>query len=394
METFASSKHPLPFYAVIVAAGSGQRLGGELPKQYQKIGDKAILRHTLETFLACPGLQRLCVVINPEHRSLYDDAISGLDLPEPVTGGNDRKESVYNGLIEFSELPSDAIILIHDAARPLVTGAEIENLAAEAARQQAATLAAPVADTLKYPKDGYVDRNDLWAIQTPQGFHYGLLRRAHEQASKDTTVTDDTGLVAALGHDIAFVPGSRRNFKITTQEDMEMAQNLLAPAPNYETRTGFGYDVHAFTDGNNVRLCGIDIPHNKKLKGHSDADAGLHALTDALLGTIGAGDIGHYFPPSDPQWKDADSALFLEKAVALVTDRGGKITNFDLTLICEEPKIGPHRDAMQQRIAAICGVKPDRVGIKATTNEKLGFLGRGEGIAAQAVATVRFLCND
>jgi len=198
------------------------------------------------------------------------------------------------------------------------------------------------------------------------------------------TATDDTMLVAALGHEIKLVPGSRGNFKITTMDDLKMAEKLMPRI----ARTGFGYDVHAFTDGDKVRLCGVDIPHNKALAGHSDADAGLHAITDALLGAIAAGDIGQHFPPSDPQWKGADSAVFLKKAVEMVRARGGEIVNIDLTIICEAPKIGPHREKMQARVAEICDIKPDRVGIKATTTEGLGFTGRGEGIAAQAVAAI------
>ncbi|MCB9991472.1 MAG: bifunctional 2-C-methyl-D-erythritol 4-phosphate cytidylyltransferase/2-C-methyl-D-erythritol 2,4-cyclodiphosphate synthase [Rhodospirillales bacterium] len=391
MEISASSKQVVPFYAVIVAAGSGTRLGGETPKQYQKISGKAILRHTLERFLSSPGLQEIRVVINPDHRTLYNEAVQGLDLPEPISGGKDRNNSVFNGINSFSNPKNNDTILIHDAARPLVSADEIIALVQKAAETGAATLASPVTDTQKYDGGAYVDRGNLWAIQTPQGFHYDLLLRAHQAAGEtNASCTDDTGLVAATGKEIAFVPGSRQNIKITTPEDMDMAQKLLGPSPQTDIRTGFGYDVHAFTEGNVVRLCGVDIPHTHKLKGHSDADVGLHALTDALLGTIGAGDIGTYFPPSAPQWKDVDSAVFLQKAVEMIREKGGTINNVDLTLICEAPKIGPHREAMQQKIAQICGLETDRIGLKATTNEKLGFLGREEGIAAHAVATVRF----
>lgn len=391
METSASSKNPVPFHALIAAAGSGVRLGSDVPKQYLKINGKAILRHTLERFLACPGLQSLRVIIDPVHKRLYDDTVQGLNLPGPVNGGKERKDSVLNGLRSFHDIKKEEIILIHDAARPLLSPDHIQAAAAAATVQKAATLATPVTDTQKYAAGAYIDRNGLWAVQTPQAFEYGLLMEAHNKAG-DAAYTDDTALVAALGHEIALVPGPRANIKITTAEDLLIAQKLLAPA--YETRTGFGYDVHAFEEGHTVRLCGVDIPYTKKLKGHSDADAGLHALTDALLGTIGAGDIGTHFPPSDPQWKNKDSAVFLQKAIELVTQRGGRLINLDLTLICEEPKIGPHRPAMQSRLAALTGLTEDRIGLKATTSEKLGFLGRGEGVAAQAVASVKFPAEE
>jgi len=388
MEISASPKDNISFYAVIAAAGSGERLGGSVPKQYQRISGKAILRHTLEVFLSCPGLRELCVVIDPKHRALYDEAVSGLSLPEPVAGGKQRKDSVYNGLNYFSHVNKEEIILFHDAARPLVAAREIEAVATAAHEKGAATLAAPVTDTQKYASGAYVERKDLWAIQTPQGFRHSLIRQAHEAANDGTEYTDDTALLASLGHRAELVAGSRANIKITTQDDMDFARRLME-AGAFETRTGFGYDVHAFTEGGKVRLCGVDIPHTKSLAGHSDADVGLHAITDALLGAIGEADIGQHFPPSDPQWKDKDSAIFLQRAVELVGKKQGRIVNLDLTLICEEPKIGPHREKMQRRVAQICGIAPGRVGIKATTTEKLGFTGRGEGIAAQAVATVR-----
>ncbi len=388
MEISASSKSPAPFYALIAAAGSGLRLGGEVPKQYQKINGKAILRHTLDAFLSCPELQELCVVIDSAHKSLYEDAIKGLDLPAPIEGGAERKDSIINGLGYFSNLKNEDTILIHDAARPFITPDHIQAVAVSAKNTGATTLAVPVTDTQKYSRGDYIDRKDLWTIQTPQGFHYGIIMQAHKQANDDINYTDDSSLVASIGREIDLVPGLRSNIKITTQDDMILAEKLLL-APPYEARTGFGYDVHAFEEGDHVRLCGVDIPHNKSLKGHSDADVGLHALTDALLGTIGGGDIGHHFPPSEPQWKNVDSALFLRKSVDMLVEKGGIINNLDLTLICEEPKIGPHREAMQKHIADICGIDMSRINIKATTTEKLGFTGRGEGIAAQAVATVK-----
>ena len=381
MEISASDKFATPFYALIAAAGCGARLGGETPKQYLKIGGKAVLRHTIEVFLTCPGLRGLKVIISPAHEPLYREAVDGLSLPEFVTGGDNRKESVFNGLNGFSRLKSNDVILIHDAARPFIRKEQIESVVQAAHSGGAATLALPVADTLKREAGEYLDRDGLYALQTPQGFHYGVIKKAHERSGH---YTDDTGLVAALGHKIKLVPGSRENFKITTMDDLMMAKKFLPRT----TRTGTGFDVHAFTTGNKVRLCGVDIPHNKSLAGHSDADAGLHALTDALLGAIAAGDIGQHFPPSDPQWKGADSAVFLKKAVEMVHARGGEIVNLDVTLICEAPKVGPHREKMQARVAEICGIKPDQVGIKATTTEGLGFTGRGEGIAVQATAAI------
>ncbi|HEY8192275.1 MAG TPA: bifunctional 2-C-methyl-D-erythritol 4-phosphate cytidylyltransferase/2-C-methyl-D-erythritol 2,4-cyclodiphosphate synthase [Alphaproteobacteria bacterium] len=384
MEISASDIPATPFYAVIAAGGSGSRLGGDVPKQYVKIGGKAILRRTVEAFLACPGLNGLVVVIDPAYRSLYEEAVKGLILRPFVASGTERKSSVYNGLLSFSDIADSDVVLIHDAARPFIDPVQIASVVHTACDHQAATLAIPVSDTPYHAdNNNYVNRNGLWAIQTPQAFHYGLIMKAHAQAGE---YTDDSSLVAALGHEIKLVPGSRENFKITTMDDLQMAQKLLPRS----TRTGMGFDVHAFTAGNKVRMCGVDIPHTHALAGHSDADAGLHALTDALLGAIAAGDIGKHFPPSDPKWKGVDSAVFLRHAVEMVHARGGEITNLDLTIICEAPKIGPHREEMQARIAEICGITPGQVGIKATTTEGLGFTGRGEGIAAQAVVTILF----
>lgn len=382
-----SAKAPTPFHVLIAAGGSGTRLSAATSKQYMEINGAPILRHTLNAFLSCPGLQSLRVIIDPTHRALYDAATRGLNLPPPISGGANRKESVFNGLRALSEIGSKDIVLIHDAARPFVGRNDILAVAAAAAQYGAATLATPVSDTLRRDHDSAtVDRTGLWAVQTPQGFHYDLIARAHQELAADNHFTDDAGMVTALGAPMEIVPGPRRNYKITTPDDMELAKQIMSN--NKQTRTGLGFDVHAFEPGAAVRLCGVDISFDRKLAGHSDADVGLHALTDALLGALAAGDIGQHFPPSDPQWKNADSALFLAHAVKMVHERGGHIINVDITLICEAPKIGPHRESMQNRVAALCGIEPDRVGIKATTTEGLGFTGRGEGIAAQAVATV------
>jgi 2-C-methyl-D-erythritol 4-phosphate cytidylyltransferase / 2-C-methyl-D-erythritol 2,4-cyclodiphosphate synthase len=388
MEISASNSSAPAFYALIAAAGSSARMGCETPKQYRKIKGKTVLRHTLETFLSCPGLKEIRVIIDPSHKTLYQNSVVGLQLPDPVIGGDTRNISVYNGIKSLSHVKHSDFVLIHDAARPFIKTEEILAVTRALQNSTAATLAAPVSDTLRRDDGEYVDRSGLWAVQTPQGFHYGLIRKAHE-TSKSRNVTDDTALVAAMGEDVKIVEGSRRNFKITTPQDWDMAQRLMEGRAGVP-RTGFGFDVHAFDPNRKgpLRLCGVDVPHSHALAGHSDADVGLHALTDALLGAIACGDIGQHFPPSDPQWKGSDSAVFLEHAMRLVEKAGGRIANLDITIICEAPKVGPHRTAMQSRIAEICGITPAQVGVKATTTEGLGFTGRGEGIAAQAVATV------
>jgi 2-C-methyl-D-erythritol 4-phosphate cytidylyltransferase/2-C-methyl-D-erythritol 2,4-cyclodiphosphate synthase len=376
------------FHVLIPAAGSGTRAGLSIPKQYRRIGGKMILRHTLEKFIGIQGLKSIRVIIDPEHAQWYGEAVQGLDIAPPVFGARTRKQSVYNGLSVFTRSENDDLVLIHDAARPFVSLESIQTLLATMNKSIAATLAAPVADTLVDNDYNRYDRDRISAVQTPQAFKIGVLKKAHEFYRNDDRFTDDAGLIAAIGEHVTLVTGSRDNFKITTNEDMAMAERLLAP--QRENRTGFGYDVHAFdpAPATKIRLGGIDIPYHQKLLGHSDADVVLHALTDALLGTIGDGDIGQLFPPSDAQWKNADSEIFLKEAVRRVRARDGQIIHADITLIAEAPKIGPHREAMQARIARMLGISPDRVGLKATTSEGLGFTGRKEGIVAQAVATI------
>lgn len=382
----------------MVAGGRGARLSGAMPKQYITIGDKTILRHTLDVFIGMDGLKNICVVINADHRAMYDDAVRGLDNVSCCVGGETRKDSVYNGLQALSQLGGDDIVLIHDAARPFVTRTEVETLVqAVTQRHDAATLACPVVDTVRYADQDNmagegISRDHLWAMQTPQAFRYGLLRRAHENSDPSQHYTDDTALVSAMDVGVHFVKGGKQNFKITTQEDLYMAIQSQSSNIPTEIRTGLGYDVHAFDDaiagGTKIRLCGVDIPHERKLKGHSDADVGLHALTDAILGAIGEGDIGLHFPPSNMDFKDMDSAVFLQHAMTLLRDKGGTLINADITLICEQPKIGPHRAAIIERIADITGVEAQRINIKATTTEQLGFEGRKEGIAAQVAVSV------
>lgn len=384
------------FALILVAAGSGQRFGGEIPKQYLPLHGKAVIRHALDVILACPGVQDIRIVIDPAHRAFYDKAVESLSLPEPVVGGRERKDSVRNALATLSHLPPDFPILIHDAARPCLTSDMILSIVEALETRKAASLAIPVSDTLRRGDRGVLDdtvnRTGLWALQTPQGFHYELIRRAHETARSMPDITDDTGVVSACGEEVWLVEGSRRNLKITTVEDLEMAAALLAPRQQSTvSRIALGIDVHELTPGpGTIRLGGIDIPHEKSLVGHSDADVVLHAITDALLGTIAAGDIGTHFPPSDMRFAGMDSSVFLARAHDLVKKERGRVVHLDITILGEKPKISPYREAMRQRIATLLGLSYSGVSIKATTTEGLGFIGREEGLVAQALATVEF----
>jgi 2-C-methyl-D-erythritol 4-phosphate cytidylyltransferase/2-C-methyl-D-erythritol 2,4-cyclodiphosphate synthase len=374
--------------ALIVSAGSGQRFGGEIPKQYMELGGGAILRHAAEVFLRHPAVDAVRVVIGADHRDSYDRAVEGLSLLSPVDGGASRQGSVFNGLESLIDLNPDRV-MIHDAARPFVSAGVIDRVLDALTRAPGAVPALPVADTLKRVRDEIVaetvDRRELWRAQTPQAFRYPEILAAHRQA-KGRELTDDAAVAEAAGLAVAVVGGIEENFKITTMEDLKRAERVLGRALEY--RTGSGYDVHRFTAGDAIMLCGVRVPHSHGLEGHSDADAGLHALTDAVLGAIGAGDIGKHFPPTDPRWRGADSAMFLRHAADLVRARGGRLAHVDVTIICERPKVSPHREAMVARMAEILGISADRVSVKATTTEGLGFTGRREGIAAQAIATV------
>ncbi|WP_169569155.1 bifunctional 2-C-methyl-D-erythritol 4-phosphate cytidylyltransferase/2-C-methyl-D-erythritol 2,4-cyclodiphosphate synthase [Sneathiella limimaris] len=375
--------------ALIVAAGSGSRTGLDFPKQYLKLGEKTVLRKTLEQFLDHAKVDKVQVVYNAADQDLYDDAVSGLELLPPVAGGVTRQESVLNGLSALNmSCENLEYVLIHDAARPFVSK-DLINRCVEALESCDAVLPAiPATDTLKSINDGRVtgtlNRDEIVAAQTPQSFSFPVILKAHEDF-KDQNVTDDIALAELAGIDVAWVMGDIRNQKITTKADIDtlMSQSLT------DIRTGLGFDVHAFDSNSNLWLGGVEIPHHQGLKGHSDADVALHALTDAILGAIGEGDIGTHFPPSEAKWKGAPSSLFLEHAASLVAQKSGKIANVDLTIICEAPKISPHRDAMRAKIAEILGIAIDRVSVKGTTTEKLGFTGRSEGIAAQAVATIK-----
>lgn len=369
-------------------------MGGEIPKQYQNINGKPLLRHTVESVLHCAGVAAVCVVIHPQDEALYRSAVSGLPrLLEPVEGAATRQGSVYNGLHFLKKWGGEQKILIHDAARPFAGADLFGRVIAALDTHEAVTPRLPVCDTLR--KNGKtIDRTGISAIQTPQGFHFDTIMNAHEELAKQGDFTDDAGMVLALGGKVQEVEGARTNFKITSPGDKDMAERMMEG--QRETRTGIGFDVHRFSDApaRHVRLCGVDIPYNRKLEGHSDADVGLHAATDAILGAIGQGDIGIHFPPSDPKWKGADSMLFLKEAARMVRERGGRIIHIDITLICEAPKISPHRPAMVTAIASALHCAPGRISIKATTTEKLGFTGREEGIAAQAVATITLPVQD
>jgi len=377
----------MPRIAVlIVAAGKGQRAGTELPKQYERLAGKPMLRRTVEAF---DGLA-VQVVIGPGQEGLAATALEGLDLPAPVLGGATRQDSVRLGLEALAGQAPD-FVLIHDAARPLISRKVTK--AVVAALEAGADGALPMvaaSDTLRRrSEDGpwtLVPRDNLYRAQTPQGFVFDKILKAHrDHATQD--VTDDVALAELAGLRVEMVEGEEKNIKVTRKEDFALAESLLGSG---DVRSGSGYDVHKFTAGDHIWLCGIMVSHTHALEGHSDADVGLHAITDALLGAIGEGDIGQHFPPTDARWKGAPSWKFLDHAASLVAAKGGIINHVDVTIICERPKVGPYRDAMKAKIAEILKIEPGRVSVKATTTEGLGFTGRREGIAAQAIATVRF----
>ncbi|MEJ8573190.1 bifunctional 2-C-methyl-D-erythritol 4-phosphate cytidylyltransferase/2-C-methyl-D-erythritol 2,4-cyclodiphosphate synthase [Microbaculum marinum] len=388
--------------AVIVAGGLGVRAanisgttGGSEPKQFRVLAGRTVIDRAIAPFLDHPRVDAVLAVVRTGWEDRFRQAFAGSErLLEPMPGGETRQASVRRGLEALSVAPPDRV-LIHDAARPFVDAQTIGRVLDALDDHSAAIPALPVTDTLKRGDkfvEETVDRKGLYAVQTPQGFAFTPILAAHRAACEvDREFTDDAAVAEWAGLDVALVAGDGRNRKLTTPEDFDMAELLLAAEaapPPVETRTGTGYDVHRFGPGEAVVLCGVPVRHDHGLLGHSDADVGLHALTDALLGAIADGDIGSHFPPSDPQWKAADSALFLRHAASLVRRRGGRIVNLDVTLICEQPKVGPHRDAMRRRIAEFLDLDVGRIAVKATTTEGLGFTGRGEGIAAQATASV------
>ncbi|MGD9509080.1 MAG: bifunctional 2-C-methyl-D-erythritol 4-phosphate cytidylyltransferase/2-C-methyl-D-erythritol 2,4-cyclodiphosphate synthase [Geminicoccaceae bacterium] len=374
--------------ALIVAAGRGERFGTAAPKQYACLGGIPILTRSIRAFADHPRIDAVRVVIGAGDRERYDAATSGMALLEPVTGRATRQETVRAGLESIEEMAPDRV-LIHDAARPLVSRTVIDRVIDALDRSPAVLPVIPVVDTLKRVAGetvvGETDRRELGRAQTPQGFHYPAILAAHRSVSA-AGYTDDTAIAAAAGLTVAWVAGEERNLKLTVPEDHMVAERLLGGTTRW--RTGLGFDVHTFAVDRPLVLCGITIPHEVGLAGHSDADAAFHAVTDAILGSIAAGDIGSHFPPSDERWRDADSAVFLRHAADLLAAKGGRVENVDLVIVCERPKIGPHREAMARRTAEILGIGADRVGIKATTSERMGFTGRGEGIAVQAVVSV------
>lgn len=370
--------------ALIVAAGKGVRLGGETPKQYLNLGAQPVLRWSAERLAAHPDIDEVRVVIHPDWRAEHDRAVQGLGMGASIDGDATRQGSVRAGLEAIGEADH---VLVHDAARPFIDDAVIDRLLTALETHDGAVPALPVVDSLRRGRDvieANVPRDDLYRVQTPQAFRFAPLLMAHRAAAEGAT--DDAEVARAAGMDVALVPGAEALFKLTHADDMARAEALVGARG---TRTGFGYDVHRFAIGDHVWLCGVKLPHTASLSGHSDADVGLHALTDALLGAVAMGDIGDHFPPSDPKWKGAASHLFLAHARDLVIAAGGHIENVDVTLICEAPKIGPHRTAMRARLSDILLLEETRISVKATTTERLGFTGRNEGIAANAVATIR-----
>ena len=374
--------------ALLVAAGQGSRVGGDVPKQYVPLAGVPMLRRTVQVLAASGQIDDIRVVIGAGQDDLYLAAVDGLGLEKQIQGGATRQDSVRRGLEALAASAPD-FVLIHDAARPLVSPRVIAGVC-DALRNgaRAAIPLLAVADTLK-KKDGShwitTPRDGLFRAQTPQGFVFADILKAHRDHAA-TDVTDDMALAELAGLSITATPGDEMNLKVTTKEDFVMAERLLGGG---ETRTGMGYDVHRFCPGDHIWLCGLKVPHDHGLEGHSDADAGLHALTDAILGAIGQGDIGQHFPPTDERWRGAASWKFLDHAASLVSKAGGAILHCDVTVICERPKVGPHREAMRARIAEILKLDISRVSVKATTTEGLGFTGRREGLAAQAIATVR-----
>jgi 2-C-methyl-D-erythritol 4-phosphate cytidylyltransferase/2-C-methyl-D-erythritol 2,4-cyclodiphosphate synthase len=381
---------------IVVAAGTGERIGGG-PKQYRMLAGKPVLARTIEAFTRRPDVTWVLPVIHRDHEDLYGDVrLRSEKLLPAVKGAAARQGSVLAGLEALAPLAPD-LVLIQDAARPLVDDAVIDGVVA--ALGQAALPVVPVIDTIKRSDDGKTvsateDRRRLFAAQTPQGFAYAAILEAHRRAATASTdFTDDAAIAEWAGMTVTLTQGSPRNIKLTLPEDFERAEKLLG-GRSMETRTGSGFDVHQFEPGDAVWLGGVRIPHSARLKGHSDADAPLHALADAIYGALGEGDIGNFFPPSDPQWKGAASSVFLKHAAGLVAERGGRIVNLDVTIVCEAPKISPHVAAMKATIGEACGVATSRIAIKATTSEQLGFTGRGEGLMAMATATLELPRED
>lgn len=382
--------------AVVVAAGTGSRAGGEKPKQYQMIGGRPVVWWALKSFCDHPAIAHIQPVIGAGQDDLFAGASTGLAVEPAVTGGETRQESCRRGLAALIR-HGITHVLIHDAARPFVSADLISRVIAGLQKHQSAIPGLAVADTIKKAPRGTIertiDRTGLWTVQTPQGFAFEAICAAHEQAraAGQSSLTDDAAVAELAGLEVAIIPGEPQNRKMTTAADLAAADRELSSGLNAlpDIRTGMGIDIHPFAEGDHVMLCGVAIPHTHRLAGHSDADAALHALTDAILGAIGEGDIGTHFPPSDMQWKNAASSIFLQKAVELLAERGGKVGNVDIAILAEAPRISPHLAAMKTRLSELLGIAQGRIAIKATTTEKLGFVGRGEGITAFATVLVR-----
>lgn len=389
---------------LVVAAGRGSRAGEGIPKQYRFLGNRVVLSHTLSALHVCAPKAIIQVVIHADDQDLYEECLKNLTpqaraLVQPaVFGGATRQESVRLGLEALANRTPPDVVLIHDAARPFVDPAIVERAVVSAQTYGAAAPGVALTDTVKQVNDQLMvvatpDRHCLRAVQTPQAFQFLLILEAHRKAADGhREYTDDAMIAEFAGHSVHLFLGDTKNFKLTTPEDFDRAMDITKQH-NYadlpDIRTGQGYDVHAFEPGDRVWLGGVEIAHVFKLAGHSDADVLMHAITDALLGAIAEGDIGAHFPPSDPRWKGAESKIFLKHACQRVRERGGMIAHLDATIICEAPKIGPHRDRIRHSLAALMALDVDRVAIKATTTEGLGFTGRKEGIAALAIATIR-----
>ena len=376
--------------ALILAAGQGSRAGTDIPKQFRQIGGKAVLAHSVEAFARHPAVGAVYLVIGSGQQETVRTMIGDGQVTAIIQGADSRRGSVRAGLEAIAATGGADRVLIHDAARPFLSPSMIDQLLAALEQAPGAFPALPVADTLVKSTGNIagdiVDRSGLYRVQTPQAFHFESIIRAHRAWDSSREATDDAQMLREAGHDILMVPGDERLEKLTYPQDFARAEAQLASCRT--TRVGMGYDVHRLAADEELWLCGVQVPHDRGLAGHSDADVAIHAIVDAVLGALSEGDIGSHFPPSDPQWRGAASSRFLEYAANRVTERGGRMEHIDVTIICEAPKIGPHRDAMRQRISEILAISLERVSVKATTTERLGFAGRREGIAAQAVATI------
>lgn len=385
--------------AILVAAGRGLRAGAGGPKQYRSVGGQSVIFRAMEPFCRHPQISAVQPVLNPDDVAIFNDAVRGLAHSSPAKGGATRQESVRAGLEALASQKPD-VVLIHDAARPFVSAALISRAIEATSATGAAIPTIQVADTIKLVDsgghvEGTPDRARLRIAQTPQAFRFDVILDAHRRAAREgrADFTDDAALAEWAGLTVSTFEGDAANMKLTTPEDFVREEARLA-SQLADIRTGTGYDVHAFGDGDHLMICGVRVPHHRGFLAHSDGDVGLHALVDAILGALADGDIGSHFPPSDVKWKGASSDKFLKYAVERVAARGGRIANLEVTLICERPKIGPLRDAMRARIAEITGLDVSRVAVKATTSEHLGFTGREEGIAATACATIRLPWGD